>query len=189
MDIFIMHIGQEGSVDINYTISKKRTKEELMVNLPQNSKEKEFFKKDKNFNISFSNGLFNCWGIPKRAQPSYDKTNVNDLVLFVSTIGVHPECGIKYIGIVKAKSDMDFFDSSQILWPKTPKAKLYPLLFFFNTEIGFRHWTNFLDDLQISQNWNPRGWYRKLDNSRFNKWGGSNKYLDFLRNDCGFKTM
>ncbi len=189
MDIFLMHIGQRGSIDIEYTISRKRKKEELLDKIPIEAEERVFFEDDRNFNLSFPNGLFNCWGIPKRAQPSFDKTNIGDLVLFVPTIGVHPDCGIKYIGIVKAKCLKDSYDSSQVLWPVTPDKRMYPLIFFFDTEIGFRHWTHFLNDAQYEQNWQPRGWYRKVARCRFLKWGGCKKYLDFLRSECGFKPL
>jgi hypothetical protein len=126
-------------------------------------------------------------GVPQRAQPSFAKTEVGDLVLFVPWIGIH-DGGIRQVGIVRARCPVRCYDASRILWPDTPNDRLFPYLFFFNTEIGFRGWFSFLEDTGISERWHPRGWYREIGAKRFDRWGGPAGYLKFRREDCGFKA-
>jgi hypothetical protein len=77
-----------------------------------------------------------------------------------------------------------------VLWPNIEDPnKLYPFLFFFDTEIGFRSWFEFLNDLGYDEKFNPRGYYLRLEASRFDRWGGIEGYLQFLRSQCGFKRL
>ncbi|MCK8604474.1 hypothetical protein, partial [Desulfoferrobacter suflitae] len=59
--------------------------------------------------------------------------------------------------------------------------RLFPLIFFFDTESGYRDWYQFLDDVEIGHGWNPRGWYKRIQDWRFEKFGGVQGYLDLLR--------
>ncbi len=107
------------------------------------------------------------------------------MVLFIPTIA-GPEGGVHQIGVVRSIYPQLANESSKILWPKTPHDRLFPYLFFFNTEIGFRPWHEFLKDVGIASNWDPKGWYRVIANHRFDEWGGPQGYLLFLRERCGF---
>jgi hypothetical protein len=76
------------------------------------------------------------------------------------------------------------------LWPNIEDpSKLYPFLFFFTTEVGFRSWYSFLDDVGYDGKFNPRGYFMRLDTSRFDRWGGGEGYLGFLRSKCEFKRL
>jgi len=187
MRIFLMHIGHPGHVDVDYTVTRRRSIQEVLENLPPEAPERKYFQLDPELHAAFPDGTFNCWGVPQRAQPAFAKTEVGDLVLVVPWIGIH-DGGIHQIGIVRAKCPVQCYDASRILWPDTPHDRLFPYVFFFNTEVGFRSWFEFLRDTGISERWHPRGWYRGIDSERFRRWGGPVGYLKFLREECGFKA-
>jgi hypothetical protein len=60
-------------------------------------------------------------------------------------------------------------------------------LFFFEAESGFRPWHKFLDDLGYGARWNPRGWYRRIDEEHFRRFGGVRGYLDCIRREGHFE--
>jgi len=184
MQIFIMHVGHPGNIDIDYTVTRARTINEILEKLPINAPERQYFENE--LPVVFPNGSFNCWGIPPGAEPAFLKTRIGDLVLITPFIGIH-DGGIRQIGIVEAKIPIRCYDASKILWPNTPDRRLFPHIFFFDTEIGFRYWYDFLDDLGYNHRWNPHGWYRPIANHRFQRWGGTEGYLRFLREECGFR--
>jgi hypothetical protein len=154
--------------------------------LPNDAPEREYFEKDSTLHAAFPNGHLNCWGIPVNAEPSFRRTRLGDLVLIIPQIGVHDK-GIHQIGIVKAKAPDKCYHASRVLWPKAPDQRLFPFVFFFDAEVGFRGWFEFLEDLGYSSDWNPRGWYRPITGHRFPRWDGPEGYLNFLRTECGFK--
>jgi len=184
MQTFIMHVGHKNIIDIEDTIKRKRTINEILEKLPIDAPEREYFEKD--IVDAFPTGSFNCWGIPPAADPAFRKTRIGDLVLFLPWIGLH-NGGIHQIGIIKKKIPIACWVATKILWPRTPEGRLFPHIFFFDTEFGFRYWYDFLDDLGLNHNWNPFGWYRPIANHRFQHWGGTEGYLRFLREECGFK--
>lgn len=183
-----MHVGHPGNIDIKYTVTRQRSVDELIEKLPSNSPELSYFKSDPNFHKAFPNGKFNCWGIPGRAEPRFLETNPGDLVLIIPHIGIH-DGGIHQLGIVKAKCPVRCYEASKILWPDTPHDKLFPFIFFFDTEEGFRDWFGFLEDIDIKSNWDPRGYYRRIATHRFDKWGGPEGYLNYLRKQFAFKSL
>lgn len=188
MKVFLMHVGSPGNVDINYTVTRTRTVNELIEKLPEGSQELDFFKSDLELKTAFPDGHFNCWGIPINAEPRFNETEPGDLVLFAPTIGLE-DGGIHQLGIIRSKCPTRAYNASRILWPDTPKERLFPFIFLFHSEIGFRGWYDFLEDIDYSPNWNPQGWYRKIGTSRFDKWNGPQGYLEFLRLECGFTPL
>lgn len=188
MQAFLMHVGHPGHVDIDYTVTRKRTIKELVDALPSGAPERDFFENNATLHAAFPKGQFNCWGVPGRAAPSFNRTEIGDLVLIVPWIGIH-DGGVHQLGIVKALCPVRALVASQILWPDTPHDRLYPLLFFFDTEAGNRPWFDFLADLGYEDNWHPRGWYRRIADARFRNWSGPQGYLEFLRSKCGFRLM
>jgi hypothetical protein len=185
MQAFIMHVGHPGNVDIAYTVTKRRSIAEMLDKLPQDTAEREFFESDTTLHAAFPDGWFNCWGIPSRAEPRFHETRLGDLVLIIPQIGIH-DGGVHQIGIIKAKAPLRCYHASRILWPKTPDQRLFPYVFFFETEVGYRGWFEFLEDLGYDPGWDPRGWYRRIADHRFTHWGGPEGYLSFLRTECGF---
>jgi hypothetical protein len=146
MQVFIMHVGHPGHVDIPYTVTRRRVVSELLADLPSDAPERTFFERDEQFRRSFPDGEFHCWGIPPRAKPAFDDTDIGDLILIIPWIGVH-RGGVHQLGTVKAKCPEAAFHASKLLWPNTPFELPYPWLLFFDTEVGYRDWYDFLDDV------------------------------------------
>ena len=180
MQVFLVHIGHPGHIDVNYTIKRRRQVSELLHHLPPDAAERNFFEHDTSFNAVFPTGQFHCWGLPPGAQSNFRRTRIGDLVLIVPWIGTH-NGGIHYVGVVKAKCPVSAPLASQILWPKTPNQRTYPWLIFFDAEEGYRAWCDFLDDLQCNAKWNPNGRYIRLTERHLATRGGADGYLRFLR--------
>jgi len=187
MNGFIMHVGHRNVIDIDFTMKRRRTFEEMVSGLPEGA-EREYFANDKELHAAFPQGSFNCWGVPPKAKPSFVETAVGDAVFFAPTTGIHGGC-IQYIGVIKAICELDCWAASRLLWPQTPHERLFPLLFFFDTEAGEIPWYDFLDDLGIKHGWNPRGWYKRIPSTRFQQFGGVNGYVNQLRKDWEFKLV
>ena len=183
-----MHVGHPGHVDIAYTVTRRRTVQELLQGLSLDAPERAFFESDQEFTRAFPDGRFHCWGIPPKAESAFHDTCIGDLILFAPWIGIHGG-GIHQVGTVQAKCPVPASLASRILWPDTPHDLPYPWLLFFNTEVGKRDWYDFLDDLGFGERWNPRGWYRRLSDAHFGKWRGVEGYLHFLRNESGFRPI
>lgn len=188
MKAFIMHVGHTNAIDIDYTIKRRRTFQEVLEQLPDQAPEREFFESNITLHRSFPDGAFHCWGVPPLARPSFEKTEIGDLVLFAPWIGIHAG-GIYHIGVVKAVCPVEAWFATKVLWPETPERRPFPLLFFFDTESGFRDWYHFLDDMGISHRWNPHGWYKQIRPDRFAKFDGVHGYLDLLRRESGFQMI
>jgi hypothetical protein len=124
-----------------------------------------------------------------RAEVRFNELEVGDLVLMVPHIGVHGG-GVQQLGVVKVKCPIRCYEASRLLWPNIEDpSKLYPFLFFFDTEVGFRSWYNFLEDVGFDEKYNPRGYFLRLDTHRFDRWVGMEAYLEFLRSKCKFKPL
>lgn len=182
-DAFIMHAARQGTPKLEYTVTRRRRIKELIDALPEGSPEQDYFANDPTLHRAFRGGDFNCWGVPSGAMPSFDQTDLGDLVLFIGQIG--EGATIQHIGVVKAKCPIHCFTASHILWPEAPEERSYPLLFFFDTEIGTRRWDDFLVDIGRPK-FNPRGWYRRMPAEWFSAYDGPAGYLRFLREECGF---
>jgi len=105
MNVFLMHIGDPGNIDVGYTIARKRTTTEMLAGLQAGSREEQFFRSDPGFAKGFPKGEFNCWGVPPKALPRMRETQVGDLVLFFPRAGQNG--ALEYIGVVKAKCDFE----------------------------------------------------------------------------------
>jgi hypothetical protein len=161
----------------------------LRDRIPGTAPERSFFDSDGELKRAFPDGRFNCWGLMNRAKARFRETNVGDLVLMVPWVGIHGG-GIHQLGVVKAKCPTRCYEATRILWPNIgDPRRLYPFLFFFDTEVGDRSWVKFIEDMQYDERYNPRGHYIRIDASRFDRWSGAEGYLDFLRSKCGFKRL
>ncbi len=185
MQIFVMHVGHPGHVDIDKTVKRTRSRAELLAKLPASANERAYFESDTNLKAQFPDDKFNCWGVPRGAAKAFESTQIGDVVLMIPWIGVHGG-GIQHLGVVTAKCPVEALEASNILWPNTPLCQPYPWIFFFQTETGFRDWYDFLDDVGYEERWNPRGWYRRVAPNRFRKWSGAAGYLQHLRQEGGF---
>lgn len=182
-----MHIGEPGNIDVGFTIARKRTRSEMLKALPKGSKEEQYFRSDPVFRSAFPKGDFNCWGVPPKALPRFRETRIGDVVLFFPRAGQNG--ALEYLGVVKAKCDFEAGEASKVLWPQTPHQKPFPFVFFFDTEAGNRYWPDFLDDVGYADNWDPRGYYRRIHEKHFATRGGPAGYLKFLRQQIGFRLI
>lgn len=181
-----MHVGQANTIDLEYTVSRTRSIQEVLNILPNDAPEKSFFASEE-LRSCFPDGMFNCWGVPVKAQPSFEKTKVGDLVIFAPEIG--DQGGIDYFGFIKSVCPVSCYTASRILWSETPNDRLFPWLFFFDTEFGHVPWVTFLEQVKYAPNWNPRGWYRRIDASKFKVWEGGKGYAQHLRSNFGFAPL
>jgi hypothetical protein len=187
MEVFLQHVGKLNVTHIQDTVTSRRSVEELLKKLSISAPERGFFENIQQFRSKFSDGHFNCWACPSRAEVRFKETNIGDLVLIVPTLGDN-DGGVYYLGIVKAKCPVRAYEASQILWPDSGDPDhLYPFLFFFDTEVGFRPWSKFLEDLNYNAKFNPRGYYLRLKPERFERFDGPEGYLQFLRSNCHFR--
>ena len=187
--VFLQHVGQANLQHVNDTVTNKWDVDELLERLPVSTPERAFFASNPQFKQAFSDGKFNCWACPTRAEKRFHETNIGDLVLIVPSLGDH-DSGVHYLGIVKAKCPIRAYDASKIFWPRSDEPnRLYLFIFFFDSERGFRGWFEFLEDIGYDKKYDPRGHYRGIAETRFAKWGGPEGYLRFLRTECRFEAM
>lgn len=184
--VFIMHAARRGTINLEYTVANRRRFREISEGLPVGTQEREYFERDADLHRSFQTPRFNCWGVPSAARPSFTRTQIGDLVLFVGALG--EGAVIEYIGVVRAKCPFQCYDSSRLLWPEAEEDKLYPLLFFFETEVGSLSWDQFCKDIGMP-GYNPRGWYKRIGSERFASFGGPDGYLRYLRSVRGFAPL
>jgi hypothetical protein len=189
MQAFLQHVGHQNRQHLQDTVTTVRTIDELLRGIPSSSPERAFFESANELRAAFPNGGFNCWGLMGAAEARFKEMEVGDLVLMVPHIGVHGG-GIQQLGVVKVKCPVRCYEASRVLWPNIEDPrKLYPFLFFFDTEVGFRSWYKFLDDVGYDEKFNPRGFFLRLDAQRFDRWRGVQGYLGFLRSKCEFKPL
>jgi hypothetical protein len=84
-----MHIGHPGHVDVQFTLTRRRSFDEVLEYLPAGAPETNYFRSNPELHATFPDGTFNCWGVPSRAEPSFLKTEIGNLVLILRWIGVH----------------------------------------------------------------------------------------------------
>jgi len=189
MQAFLQHVGHQNRQHISDTVTTVRTIDELLRGLPLSAPERAFFDQSNELRAPFPNGCFNCWGLMGRAEARFNELKVGDLVLMVPHIGVHGG-GVQQLGVVKVKCPDRCYEASRLLWPNIEdRSKLYPFLFFFDTEIGFCSWYKFLNDVGFNERFNPRGYFLRLDTARFDHWGGVEGYLAHLRTKYGFGLL
>jgi|GEM_PF-6937472 len=189
MQVFVQHVGRNNLRHIDDTVTQRRQITEILQHIPDSAPEREFFEKADGLAKSFPDGTFNCWALPSRAKARWREMSIGDAVLLVPSIGKHGD-GVQYLGVVKEMCPVESHEASRTLWPH-PDApgRLYPYLFFFETETGFREWSQFLKELSFAPNYNPRGYFFKLKDDRFDPWGGTESYLSTLRSEGGFKLI
>jgi hypothetical protein len=184
---FLAHVGHPGNIDIDFTVTRRRSVSDILEGLPDDAPERSFFS-GVELRSAFPSGWFNCWGVPRGAAEEFKRMEVGDLVLIAPTIGVH-DGGIHQLGVVKAICPSECFHASQVLWPQTPNDKLFPWVFLFESEAGYRSWYAFLNDIGYKEAYNPRGLFKSIADRKFERWGGVEGYLAFLRKDCKFKRL
>lgn len=187
MRVFLQHVGKENLKQVEDTVLSQRTVEELIARIPASAPERSYFESNPDFKTAFPDGRFNCWACSEGAQDRFNETNVGDLVLIAPTLS-GDDSGVRFIGVVKAKCPVAARDASRVLWPHA-KEEGYPYIFFFDTEVGHRSWTDFLGDVGYNEKYEPRGHYRGIAPKHFSAKGGAEAYLVLLRQEGQFRPL
>ena len=173
---FLNHIGDPGRANLEWTVTHRRSFDEILAALPKVAPERAFFENDPQLHEAFPDKRFHCWGVPWKAKGPFTRARIGDLVIIV------PSCqeGVRHIGIVRAKCTVPCLDASRILWPRS--GRVFPYLLFFDAESVFRTWQDFLQDVGYPDFWSLRGNFRRISPKRLAAFGGTAGYLQFLRN-------
>jgi hypothetical protein len=83
MNVFIMHVGHPGNVDIDSTVTQHRTFDEVLSKLPPDAPKREYFDSNPELKAAFPDGRFNCLGVPDNAEPSFARTAIGNVVLMI----------------------------------------------------------------------------------------------------------
>jgi len=186
VNTFLAHLGAGTSIDLDYTLRQSRLIRDVVRSLPRGSEERAYFESDR-MQKAFPDGTFNVWGVPAGAKEPFDRTNLGDVVLFSPSVSRDGGC-VLFFGIVKLVPRMEFPKASRVLWRESGPM-VYPHLFFFDAEIGMITWYNFMRDIGYSPDWNPRGWYVRLDRPAYRGTHNVFSYLDHLRTNAHFKRV
>lgn len=188
MQAFFHHIGAPGNVDLGKTVTRRRSAGEVMSQLPADATaERTFFAENGPLRRVFPDGMFNCWGVPRGGERVFQQMEIGDLVLLVHSAGLYGR-GIEQIGVVKALCPDAAWNASQTLW-QWPDDRLFPFLFFFDTERGSRIWSDFKLDMGYDPGYQGGRIFQRIAEERLARWGGPSGYLSFLRNECGFSAI
>lgn len=127
----------------------------------------------------FPSGEFNCWGVPSGARNVIRNLSEGDGVLLVANrIGdglVPALCPVKIYWTEELPA------LSRTLWGE----ERFPFTFFFDTEQMKLTWRGFLNDLDYSSTFDPRGNFNSIAEAKLARFGGPKGYIDFLRREYG----
>ncbi|RWU10402.1 HNH endonuclease [Pedobacter chitinilyticus] len=172
MNIFFHHVGQDGADrDFPKTIQTKVQLKKLIAD--KAIKDPELIKK---LEQAFPSGEFNCWGVPQGAKSVITNLKNGDYVFLVESSRIN--------GMVSALSPVKLFEKyemralSEYLWQDSK----FPYIFFFDTVNIELMWIQFLEDMGYKENFSPRGNFYKIDNKRFDKFGGAIEYISNILN-------
>ncbi len=182
---FLAHIGERNAVDLDYTLAQRRSISDVIRKLPC-GQERSYFE-SAGLRDAFPDGKFNVWGVPIGARAPFERTKRGDVVFFAPSVSRDGGC-LLYAGVVKLAPRIDFPKASRILWPESGFV-VYPHLFFLDAEAGVISWFDFMCDICYAPEWNPKGWYVRLDRPAYRGTRDPMAYLDYLRASHGFKKM
>jgi 5-methylcytosine-specific restriction protein A len=172
MKLFYHHVGKAGAdEDFKKTVFNRVPNSSLEI-IPHS----EPYRPDiiRGVNAAFPEGSFNCWGVPSGADMVIRRLEVGDVVLLVKTTGEYGE--IPALGMVKGFWKQQLRELSEALWGEGK----YPYVFFFNTQVLDLTWMEFVEDLGIKPNFEPRGRFFSVATKRLAAFGGAAGYVDYL---------
>lgn len=182
MEIFFHHVGDLGvNEDFPKTIFKKIDLKRAQENLGNIPNSVALFSQLK---VNFPDGFANAWGIPAGAYPVVRAMKAGDLILLVDNVR-WSEGSIRAMGIVKVFFSEEMTELSKYLWGENR----YPFVFFFDTEKVDFSWIEFLDHTNYKKNWNPRGWFYRLDPLRLTGGMSTEDFYDMLKNTGSNKNI
>lgn len=131
----------------------------------------------------FPEGVFNCWGVPSQANIVINNLHEGDAVLLVESSNIQ--------GVIPVLCDVKVFipdelrDLSFAFWGNDK----YPYIFFFETQTLNLLWIEFLDLLDYQENFDPRGKFYSVAESRLQKYGGTKQFIDTLLTIWGKNSL
>jgi len=167
MDLFFHHVGQIGAKkDFPKTVFSKHAITDLISNgiLRDNNLIEQLKNK-------FSDGKFNCWGVPAGAASVIRNLKEEDYVLLVESSRI--DGMIPALCPVKVFWRHELRELSEYLWGDSK----FPFIFFFNTIQLDLPWIEFIDNLGYKENFSPRGNFYKISSIRLAKAGGAATYV------------
>lgn len=185
MNSFLAHVGEGNSIDLEYTLGQRRSILDIARKLPRGP-ERSFFESGE-LQQAFPDGTFNVWGVPLGARMPYERTVLGDVVFFAPSVSRDGGC-VSYFGTVKTIPRLEFPRASRVLWPESG-VEVYPYLFFFDAEMGMISWFEFMCDICYAPEWNPKGWYIRLQRPAYRGSHDPLDYLDHLRTAHGFRRV
>jgi hypothetical protein len=174
MKLYYHHVGLVGAnEDFKKTVFGKMPISVVKHNVSDSNPNKpEMLKVLK---ANFPDGKFNCWGVPSGARSVINNLNVGDAVLLVESTGndgrVPALCGV--VGFWKD----ELRQLSKALWGN----EKFPYIFFFHTEKLKLTWGQMLLHLGYKPNFDPRGKFLSVADSKLDSFGGAARYVEYLR--------
>lgn len=174
MKVFYHHVGSVGArEDFKKTVFKAIPITFIKESIPDGDP----YKQDiiSTLVTKFPKGEINCWGVPAGASFVIKNLEVGDCVLLVESARI--DGGIPALCQVVAYWNHELRPLSEALWGN----EKFPYIFFFITEKIDYSWIQFLHDIGYKENFNPRGQFYSISESKLRDFGGGVNYIEYLR--------
>jgi len=174
MKLFYHHVGLKGA---NEDFRKTVFDEVQLSFVDSQLKNSSAFNDELLFRLTnaFPSKKFNCWGVPTGAKSVISNLETGDVVLLVKTTAGEGSVPVLCKVEVFVKSELESL--SKALWG----SDKYPYIFFFNTKLLELTWDAFSEQIGYSANFNPRGQFYLVAESRLTPFGGVERYIDYLQ--------
>lgn len=173
MRLYYHHVGLKGATED----FKKTVFSSVPISIIQTAVNDESTHKAEMIEVlraNFPDGKFNCWGVPSGASNVINNLKEGDTVLLVESTGTDGRVPVlcKVIGFWKDELKV----LSKALWG----SEQFPYIFFFHTQRMVLTWDEFRDQLGYSPNFDPRGKFYSVADSKLESLGGPERYTNFL---------
>lgn len=177
MKLFYHHVGQEGSdKDFPKTVHTRLPLSSIEDSLTD-AGDPSSLNMIPTLRTEFPSGWLNCWGVPPGASRVIGSMNSGDVVLLLeSTSGQGP---MPVLAEVKAYWHTELPSLSRFLW----NDNRFAFIFFFETEYVDLDWQTFISHVGYAPNFDPRGQFHSVADSRLTDWDGPAGYVAYLRSD------
>jgi hypothetical protein len=178
MQLFFHHVGQVGAAeDFPKTVFRRVPISVVRDHVPDEVQIKEQLIGE--LVNEFPDGWFNCWGTPSGSVSVIKKLSVDDAVLLIETTA--NEGSIPVLCFVQSFPNTMLPSLSKHLWGDAR----FTYIFFFTTTVLNYNWQQLCEDLGYKPNYEPRGQFLKVAESRIleNGWKGVSDFVNYLLNN------
>lgn len=173
MKLFFHHVGQAGSSeDFKKTVFRDVPISIVEENIPSDEPLRSEILQT--LHAKFPSGYFNCWGVPEGAKPIIRNLAEGDCVLLVESARIDGR--VPALCYVEAYWQKELRALSYALWGNDK----FPYIFFFRTDEITLQWPELLNYLGYMENFDPRGKFYSIADSRLDKFGGAEKFIGIL---------